>query len=166
MELLQDFGLTQYPVSITEVAEALDVELLPYSSLSGDGRELAFAASDDAFHAHTDDFMDACIVFDDADGAHYLRSRFSCGHELGHIVLGHREDTPGREFEADYFAGYLLVPHPLVFKHPAGYSLSRAFNVSEKCADYAHDQAQIRKAEGAPWLAHERWLIDNVVWRW
>lgn len=165
VELLQDFGLTNFSVSITRVAKALDIKLVPYSSLPEDEKKLAFAASDDAFHARTADFMDVRIVFDDTNGSLFLRSRFSGGHEVGHVVLEHQEDTPNREREADYFAGYLLAPHPLVLNRPAGYSISEVFGVSEKCAEFAFDQAEIRKAEGGPWLPHEQWLLDNIVWK-
>lgn len=165
VELLEDFGLTDYPVSITRVAEALGIKLVPYSSLSEDEQGLAFAASGDAFHARTCDFMDVRIAFDDTNGSLFLRSRFSGGHEVGHVILAHRENTPRREREADYFAGYLLAPHPLVLNRPAGHSLSEVFGVSEKCAAFALDQAEIRKAEGGPWLPHEQWLLDNIVWK-
>lgn len=165
VELLQDFGLTNFPVSIKQLAEALGINLVPCSSLSEDEKKLAFAASKDAFHARTDDFMDVRIVFDDANGSYYLRSRFSGGHEVGHVVLAHREDTPDREREADYFSGYLLAPHPLVLNCPVGYSVSEVFGVSEKCAQFACDQARARKSEGGPWLPHEQWLLDNIVWK-
>lgn len=165
VELLQDFGLTNFPVSITQVAEALGIKLIPYSSLSEDERGLALAASGDAFHVRTDDFTSVRIAFDDTAGSHFLRSRFSGAHEVGHVLLAHREDTPDREREADYFAGYLLIPHPLVLNSPEGHSLSEVFGVSERCASLALDQAEARKAEGVPWLPHEQWLLDNIVWK-
>lgn len=165
IELLQDFGLNRFPVSIAEVARALGVELIPYTSLPGSERDLAFAASCDAFHVRTHDFMNVCIVFDDAQGTLFNRSRFSGGHEIGHIVLEHKEGMPDCEREADYFAGYLLAPHPLVLKCRSNFSLSEVFGVSGECASFAYDQAQIRLREGGPLRSHEKWLLEKAVWR-
>lgn len=165
VELLEDFGIAQFPMSVERAAKALGVQLVPYSSLPDDEKALAFAASDDAFHIRTHDFMDARIVFDDTHGARFNRSRFSGGHEIGHIVLGHREDTPDREREVDYFSGYLFAPPPLVLKCKPGFPLDEVFGVSWECASFACNQAQARKGENAPWRPHERWLLENAVWK-
>lgn len=165
--VLQDYGLAHYPMSVSRVAASLGVELVPHSNLSPHIRELAIAASEDAFSLSSPDFMLAQIVFDDRGSYHY-RARFSGGHELGHIVLEHPEDKGSYEEEADYFGGYLLVPHPLVIKMGSGVSASRVaetFGVSRPCASYAIDQAQARLREGGPWRRHERWLLDNATWK-
>ena len=161
--LLQELGINRYPMSVQDLAEGLGIELVKYSSLSVEERALAKAASDDAFHVRTANFYETRIVLDDR-GAYYFRSRFSGAHEIGHIWLEHREGTADREAEADYFAGYLLVPHPLVLTASAGESVSDLFGVSGQCADYAQDQARVRLREGASVRPHERWLLDNVVW--
>lgn len=38
------------------------------------------------------------------------RQRFTLAHELGHIILGHEDDGPGSDAEADCFARNLLMP--------------------------------------------------------
>ena len=161
--LLQDLGINRYPMSVRNLAEGLGIELVKYSSLSEEERALAKAASDDAFHVRTANFYETRIILDDR-GAYYFRSRFSGAHEIGHIWLEHQEGTADREAEADYFAGYILVPHPLVLSTPEGESISDLFGVSGPCANYAKDQAQSRRREGASVRPHERWLLDNVVW--
>ena len=151
MRLLQDLGISHYPMSVQDLAEGLGIELVKYSSLSEDERALARAASDDAFHVRTADFYETRIVLDDCVGAYYFRSRFS-------------EDTVDREAEANYFAGYILVPHPLVLTASKGGSVSDLFGVSGQCADFARDQAEARLREGGPRRLHEQWLLDNVAW--
>lgn len=74
----------------------------------------------DAFGIHNADFTIAKIVVNDMTGSYYNRSRFPGAHEVGHIHLEHTEDTPNRETEADYYAGYLLAPHPLILTIPKG----------------------------------------------
>lgn len=48
------------------------------------------------------------IVYNDAQSP--ARQRFTLAHELGHIVLGHREDSPENDALADCFARNLLTP--------------------------------------------------------
>ncbi|MGI6033639.1 MAG: hypothetical protein ACOX69_09505, partial [Coriobacteriales bacterium] len=83
--LLQDFGIKEFPISITRIASALDIQLVPYSTLSENEMKLAFAASDDAFHVRTSDFTNVRIVFDDTKGAYYYRARFSGGCSYGFV---------------------------------------------------------------------------------
>lgn len=165
VEMLKDYGLASYPMSIGKVAEALGIALVPYSSLRKEKRELALAASGDAFGIHNADFTVAKIAFNDMEGSYFNRSRFSGGHEVGHIHLEHTEDTPNREAEADYYAGYLLAPHPLVLTMPREASVADKFGISQMCADFAYDQAQNRRREGDPWKPHEKWLIENATWK-
>lgn len=165
VEMLKDYDLASYPMSIGKVAEALGIALVPYSSLGKEERELALAASEDAFGIHNADFTVSKIAFNDMEGSYFNRSRFSGGHEVGHIHLEHTEDTPNREAEADYYAGYLLAPHPLVLTMPRETSVADKFGISQMCADFAYDQAQDRRREGGPWKPHERWLIEHAMWK-
>lgn len=41
------------------------------------------------------------------------RMRFTLAHELGHILLNHRQEESWEEKEADYFAAQLLAPRPV-----------------------------------------------------
>jgi len=50
------------------------------------------------------------IIYVDDINATENKIRFSIAHEIGHIVLNHKEDNFDNEKEADYFAGYLLCP--------------------------------------------------------
>lgn len=165
VEMLKDYGLASYPMSIGKVAEALGIALVPYSSLGEKERELALAASGDAFGIHNADFTVAKIAINDMEGSYFNRSRFSGGHEVGHIYLGHTEGTPNREAEADYYAGYLLAPHPLILTMSDEASIADKFGISQMCADFAYDQAQNRRREGGPWKPHERWLIEHAMWK-
>lgn len=164
-ETIEDYDLVQYPQSIQRAAEAMGVTLTPYSSLDVSHRDIARVASDDAFSITTPDMTTATIAFEDCAGSMHGRLRFNGGHELGHIVLEHAEDDPNREAEADYFSGYFLAPHPLVMKISQGASIAERFGISGSCAQFARDQAADRYREGGPWLPHERWIFDHVVWK-
>lgn len=62
-------------------------------------------------------------------------------HEIGHIVLGHTQESDLAEKEVNFFAKYALVPPTLV--HILGitnsYDIARIFNVSNEAADYAYN---------------------------
>lgn len=44
------------------------------------------------------------------------RRNFTLAHEVGHIYLGHRQDTDKEEAEANAFASQLLLPEVLVWE--------------------------------------------------
>lgn len=166
--LLEDYGLSNYPISIRAVLEALQVDLVPYSSLGGKEQELVLLASQDkAFNITSHDYTRAQVVLDDTHGSYFYRSRFSGGHEAGHLWLEHEEDTPDLEAEANYFAGYLLAPHPLIIamKDASAAEVSERFGISESCASCAVAQSNARKREGAPWRPHEQWILEHVQWK-
>lgn len=168
VELLEVYNLGVYPVSLGTVMDTLMIDRIPYSSLSDDEKGLAILASQDkAFNVTSCDYMRAQVVFDDTRGSYFYRSRFSGGHETGHIWLEHEEDTPDRESEANYFSGYLLAPHPLIItmENSSVAEVSERFGISGDCAAFAIDQANVRKHEGDPWRLHEEWLLKNVRWK-
>ena len=168
VELLEEYDLGAYPVSLGTVMDTLLIERVPYSSLSESEKRLAMLASQDkAFNVTSQDYMRAQVVFDDMRGSYFNRSRFSGGHEIGHIWLEHEEDTPNREAEADYFSGYFLAPHPHIInmRNPSVFEVSERFGISGDCAAFAIDQANARRREGGPWRPHEEWLLKNVQWK-
>lgn len=167
VRLLEEYGLNTYPVSLGKIMDALRIDRIPYSALDDNEKVLAALASQDkAFNVTSRDYMRAQVVFDDTRGSRFYRSRFSGGHETGHIWLEHEEDTPNREADADYFSGYLLAPHPLVITmgNPSIARVSERFGISGECAAFAIDQANARKRENAPWRPHEKWLLENIQW--
>lgn len=163
VELLEDYDLALYPLSVKEFADRLGIHLSPYHFLTEEARRLAPLASRDAFAAYDSSFTSCHVAYD--GGAYRQRSRFSCFHEIGHIVLEHDPKDPMKEDEADYFAGYLLTPHPLVRACKTPQEVERRFGVSGNCAGFAWDQMQRRWAEQAPLRPHEKWLLKNVAWR-
>ena len=55
-----------------------------------------------------------CYVVCYRSGGNPARLNFTLAHELGHILLGHREDAVAEEAEADCFAQQLLCPAPVL----------------------------------------------------
>lgn len=164
VEFIEDFGIVEYPISIREVAAAAGIGLIPYSGLDADTLALARSLSRDAFNLSTYDYSMCKIAYND-NPIYRRRSRFSCAHEIGHILLEHGPNDYAREREADYLAGYMLIPHPLALEYNSRHEVALKFDTSDDCASFAVDQALAREAERTSWRRHERWLIDNVTWR-
>lgn len=164
IEILEDYDLAVYPLSVGNLAGTLGIELVGYSSLSREACNLAETASQDAFSISSPDYSRTQIVFEDR-GTYFFRSRFSGAHEIGHIVLEHPRGGGLYELEADYFAGYLLAPHPLVSVLADRANITDKFGISQQCASFAIDQTNARLSERHPWRKHEEWLLEHATWR-
>ena len=85
-ELLEEYDLGTYPISIRTILETLQIDLIPYSILDDGEKQLVeYASQDKAINITSHDYMRAQVVVDDAVGSYFYRSRFSGGHETGHI---------------------------------------------------------------------------------
>ncbi len=76
------------------------------------------------------------ICYDDSRNE--ARIRFTIMHEIGHILLQHREESDLARKMADYFAAYSLAPSPLMdHYHCDDYiDVIDTFDVSQDCAFY------------------------------
>jgi hypothetical protein len=103
-----------------------------------------------------------------------LRSRWTLAHEIGHVSLGHREDSAVQEREANLFAGELLIPELVVLELQrrlgseltAG-EVARLFGVSRSAAENRLGQIG-RKSRFSAYLKSElmekyKELVENYV---
>lgn len=76
---------------------------------------------------------------DDVCFGNWGSRRWSLAHELGHIVMGHREDGAAEEREANCYAQHLLCPRPLIEVMPKAddYLMKVAFGLSMAAARIA-----------------------------
>lgn len=140
VEFIDDYGIREYPINIQRVADAAGIELIPYSKLDAGTLALARSLSRDAFNLSSLDYSMCKIAYND-DPVYRRRSRFSCAHEIGHILLEHGPNDYAREYEADYLGGYMLIPHPLLLVYNSRRGVSAKFDTSDDCASFAVDQA-------------------------
>ena len=165
-ELLEELGIVEYPLDVFLVARRLGIRLVPYSTLGPQIRSLALVCSQDAFTVISKGVSpNSVIAFNDVA---YLdctgRGRFSLAHEIGHIWLEHSPSSPNREDEANYFAGYILAPHPLILTyHLDPQMVSDFFDVSSSCANLACAQATRRSRVPGTLQPHESWLLRSIT---
>lgn len=162
-EFLEDFGFTDFPIDPFAIFDALSIKLIPYRDLTFEVRSLALSASDDAFHIAGSYTNLSTLVVAYNDEIEPQRIRFSLCHELGHIILEHTsEHSEWDEKEADWCAGYLLVPDPVVIVH--GYdsaeAIMDAFDVGYQCAKVAASHVWNRNRCGKQWEEYEQRLIS------
>lgn len=77
------------------------------------------------------------IWINDIDTFDFKHDEFTIMHEIGHIRMGHKEDSQLAEMIANYYAAYALVPSPLPFMYDAISSyidIAETFGVSGPCA--------------------------------
>lgn len=140
-EILLACGVERLPVDLNTIARHLGVRVYAYSRsrklLEDTGlAEVAGRVSGLTFYAGAQ----PVILYNDAETPQ--RIRFTIGHELGHIVLGHvrpgehttqnREPQPGdspTEQAANRFAADLLAPACVLW----GLDLHRAEDIAKVC---------------------------------
>lgn len=163
-ELIEDFGLTKYPLSMEKVCSKLRIALKPYSSLSDDARAIAQKLSEDIFHVGGDYARMSGFTFLYNDAKSTFRTQYNIAHEIAHVALGVIGKTPYEEKKAEYFAGYFLAPDPLVHVHCPDLEIAdiqHKFGISCDAARVAKSHVETRRRCGKPWK-HYEWAIVDI----
>ena len=163
-DLIEDWGIREYPFSIQSLLRKMRIRLIPYSTLSDDLRSAFEADSSDAFTIYPTNYDPSRTIICYNDEPSRERIRFTLAHELAHPALMH----PGTgediyEHEADIFANYLLVPAPLVLEYSRiDYEvISHDFVIGFKCARSARDRIRKRREYGpSSYLEYEQRILD------
>lgn len=167
IDLFEECDVHHYPLDVFDIAAQLHYRVIPYSALpelkrmqcrflSQDGcSELVYNSSTQMYEYN--------IYYNDSLGIVQSRIYFTILHEIGHIRLGHLDyDTDKtdiiKESEANFYAGYIIAPPPLVgrFSCRSPRELGRRFNTSSEAADYAYDRY-------LKWLSCGRYYKDYEI---
>lgn len=158
--LISTRKIEEFPYSIKSLStEQADVQVCSYRK----AKEKYKIPIEDfgSKSAHLEEYCGAHIIFFNEKEEKY-RVRFSIGHELGHMMLGHKmnltEDDPLygiQETEANCFSAQLLMPEQLLREcSRRGYTISidyimKSFGVSEEAAkkEKRHLLVQIMSGE-------------------
>lgn len=122
------------PINPFEIAEKEGCLVKPISSLGLELKQLLKAKAIDGMSFYNLSCNCYVILYDDTQCIQ--RQKFTIMHELGHILLEHREESDLAEMCANYFAGYALVPTPLIsfYECSSVMDIKQTFDVTEQPA--------------------------------
>ena len=137
VEAFEYLDIKSVPISGFEIATKLGAEIVPYSTLSDEVREVALITSEDGFVARANGKW--TIYYNETKG--FGRINYTLIHESGHIVLDHSEASELAEAEANFFAKYAIAPPPLIhkFKLKTPQEIHNIFDISLEAAEYAYN---------------------------
>ncbi|MDO4596110.1 MAG: ImmA/IrrE family metallo-endopeptidase [Coriobacteriaceae bacterium] len=125
------------PVNPFCIAHKLGIRMVPYTSLEEGGARAACAISESGFKCYLapSNKTPLHFIFYN-DKMNQGRIRFTILHEIGHIVLGHMQESDVAEAEANFFAKYAIAPPMLVYHiRPNDYTeIEDTFDLSRECA--------------------------------
>ncbi|MDR1183329.1 MAG: ImmA/IrrE family metallo-endopeptidase [Coriobacteriales bacterium] len=166
VEFLEDYEAVDYPLDLFRVFTRIGLPLIRYSDLPEGIKAILVSVYEDAFAItqHSPKGLQAIVFYNDMQPE--TRMRFSLAHELAHIILEHRGETPQLEREANYFAAYILAPHPLIMLwcKPDSMEIMERFHVGFECARAANDSTRKRVQFGGSKLTdYESTLLQIVA---
>lgn len=136
VNLYEELNIKEFPIDPFDIAKKRGYEVVPYSKIKKEAREILrkTEASGASIRCTNGVFR---IFYDDSHCEN--RQRFTIMHEIGHIELGHKEDSVYAEKCANYFASYSLAPSPMIEKLKCDdfIDIIANFNVSEDCAMFS-----------------------------
>ena len=137
------------PLDVFGIATALDCPPIPYRAIGALLHPVLVKYSQDGFSAWR--LGDKWAIYYN-DRKPFSRQRFTIAHEIGHVMLGHREHSALAEQEANHFAAAALCPLPLLALYDIRRvpEIARIFKISEDCAEK-------RLRDLSRWEALEEW---------
>lgn len=164
VEMYRALGIRDVNFNVFNVAQQIGCRLIPFSNLQVFKREWLISEGYDAIN-YFDTQRGIHVVYYD-DSKSYVRQRFSIMHEVGHIILGHKQESQLARIQANYFAGYALAPNPLIHEYGIDnfVDLSNTFNISEECAMICNARYNNWVQYGKPnYLPYEIRLLELFV---
>ncbi len=157
-DLLETYSVKKYPINLRKLIDKMGVHLIKYSSLDDVARRAARCKSDDSFNTWLGN--ESFILFNDEKSN--VRIRYNLAHEIAHVWCEHREESEENEAEANFFAGYLLAPVPLVIKYEINRpeEISCSFKVSQEAGFNAFNRAFKRYRTGLCQTAYEYAIVN------
>lgn len=154
-QILIDFKISTLPIKITDLCRALGIEV-----------KLAKVDSDSDGFSFVKDGSPVILL--NANCTNTSRLRFTCTHELGHIILGHvgvyelvsREPSPNDnpiEQEANVFASRLLAPACVLW----GCKVKSAEDIIKLC-DISYAAAEYRMQRMKVLYARDKFLTSPL----
>lgn len=134
VSLYVEQNIKEIPINPMKIAINRGYKLVPFSFL--DSEIIEQIGECDAINFFNTENNQFEIYYDDSKSLERLR--FTIMHEIGHIDLGHKEESNLAKKMADYYAAYALAPSPLIHveKCENSFDLAEKFKISLECANF------------------------------
>lgn len=133
--LYVELNINKMPIDPFDIANRRGYIVKPFSDLKCDVRSLLLSKELDGT-SYFDPMLNKFVICYD-DNQCTNRIRFTLMHEIGHIDLGHRQESDLARKMADYYAAYSLAPSPIMHLYNCEdyIDVAKTFNISNPCAD-------------------------------
>lgn len=160
VDLYLELNIRRVPVQPLEIAEQLGILINRFSDLPRVVQIQLRAEEQEGLSFYSPDTGTFVIYYDDSFSD--ARIRFTIMHEIGHIRLGHREESDLARRMADTFSAYALAPSPLMghFSCDDYMDVVNLFGVSKECAEICFGRYQNWAMYGGPLKPYEKKLLD------
>jgi Zn-dependent peptidase ImmA (M78 family) len=128
-------NINKVPINPFDIADRRGYIVKPFSDLNEQARLRLFTKKLDGT-SYFDPILRKFVIY--YDNTQIIeRIRFTVMHEIGHIDLGHRQESDLARKMADYYAAYSLAPSPIIHICSCEdyIDVANRFNVSHPCAD-------------------------------
>lgn len=157
------------PICSKEIVRRLGLVLNYMSSIKDDDElnKIRYDKNEnprDGYSFYNPSLSTSVIWINDIDCDYEKREDFTIMHEIGHIRLGHKQESDLAKKMANYYAAYALVPSPLYwhFKCKNSKNIVKKFEVSEECAIICFERCEKWKKYSGKVKPYEQDLIDHI----
>lgn len=159
VELYKKLCITTFPVDMYNVMNVLGIRVIPLSKAAQKIGQIFYTHNLDGLSFYDKRSKQFCVFYNDTMPQE--RIRFTLAHELGHIALGHLQESDLARKEADTFASYFLAPSPAigVYKCNSILQICNKFNLSLICAGICWKRYQNWKMLAYKFKSYENELI-------
>ena len=148
VKLYEEAGITEAPIDVFAVARKKNCLLKPFTHLKNVAIREVYGLRADGFSLYDPERQCFIIFYDNLQCKE--RQRFTIMHEIGHIMLGHKDESDLANLMANYFAGYSLAPYPIMdlYRIEDCMQLAKFFGISRDCAQLCvkrYEQWKLRR---------------------
>ena len=161
VDLYEEVGVTEAPIDAFAIARKKNYLLKPFTQLKNVAIRRVYGLSADGFSLYDPEKQCFVIFYDNLQCKE--RQRFTIMHEIGHILLGHKDESDLANLMANYFAGYALAPYPVMdmYRIEDCIQLAKFFGISRDCAQLCVKRYEKWKVRNAK-LPYERKLLSTI----
>ncbi len=163
-DLYEELGIKTFPIDPFDIAKRKGFVLKPYSQLS---EQTCATLRQHEWSGASMRCDKSCYIYYD-DSQVKPRQRFTVMHEIGHILLGHKQDSDYAEKCANHFAAYALAPPPIVWrcKCNTAKEAAKRFDLSMSCAENAVNRSYAWASARCDCTDYEKRILkqfENIV---